>query len=462
MRPALPTMSALFSRSFRDEAREYCRLAWPIAAAQISFVSMSAVDTVLAGRLGAAQLAAVAVGANVFFLMFVFFSGLLMAVSPIVAQARGAQRPLAEIGAFLRGALLFALLAGLGWIALLWWVREPVLRLLALDTATQDFARGYMHTLLLAPLPFCLSFVQRNGADAHGLTRLSLVAGVVALGVNTVLAYGLMYGRLGMPEIGPAGAGYATAAGGAAMVLVYALQYRLTPALHALRLLAPCAWPWRAAARQILRLGLPSAAILSAEASLFQIGALLMSRFGGTAMAAHQIAINVASLSFMVPLSIGLAATVRVGLAAGAGDAAAAALRGRVGIVLSVAFALLAASVMALSPQLIARAYTTDAGVARLAASFLAYAAVFQLFDCVQATANGALRGIKDTRGPMLITVAAYWIVGLPLAVALAYYSPVGPAGIWCGFIGGLSIAAFGLSWRFLSRTRRQERAAMG
>lgn len=455
-------MQHLESSALRREVREYFRLAWPIVVAQLSFVSMGTVDTILAGRLGAPQLAAVAVGANVFFLMFVFFSGLFMAVSPIVAQKIGAGRDAQEIGSFLRGALVLALIMGGLWVVLLDLVREPVLDLLSLTADTRAYADGYLRALLWTPIPTCINFAQRNAADAHGLTRLSLVSGVVGLLVNTCLGYALMYGHFGFPELGPRGAGYAVSTATLAMVFVYVAQYRSTPRLHALHVLKAGPWPWRAAAMQVLRLGLPIAAILTAEASLFQIGALLIAHFGAETMAAHQIAINWASLMFMVPLSIGMAATVRVGHAAGAGNMQAVALRGRAGMLIGVGFALFSASVMLIAPHAIVALYTNVEAVAHIAVGFLAYAAVFQIVDCIQATSGGALRGIKDTRVPMLITVMAYWVVGLPLAIVLIYKTTLGPSGVWCGFIGGLSVAAIGLSTRFLGQTRAAWRESRG
>jgi MATE family multidrug resistance protein len=447
-------MRILPTSSLRAEARANLRLALPLVAAQLLFISMGTVDTLVAGRLGAAPLAAVAVGSNLWFMAFVLFMGLFMAVSPIVAQHLGAGRAPAESGRFLRGALSLAALMGLAWMVLLLGATDPVLDLLQLEPPTRAYAEGYLRAIAPGAIPFALFFALRNAAEGAGQTRATLWAGLVGFIVNAVLAYGLANGAWGLPALGPQGCGVATATAGATMVLAFALLYRWHPQLRALELYRRSDWDPRRVSAEVLRLGAPIALILTAEAWLFLIGALLMAPFGTATMAAHQVAINFASITFMVPLSIGLATTVRVGYAAGAGDAAAERLRGLAGIGLGAVFALVSASIMALLPGLVVAAYTDDPGVAALATGFLYYAAVFQIADCVQATANGALRGLKDTRLPMLITVSAYWLVGLPLAVALTFHTAIGPPGIWLGFIAGLACAAAGLAARFHLKTR--------
>jgi MATE family multidrug resistance protein len=446
--------AAPFIAAVRHEARQNLRLALPLIAAQVSFVAMGTVDTVLAGRLSADALAAVAVGANVWFLPFVFFMGVFTAVSPIVAQRVGAGHAAEHTGLFVRGAILAALALGTVWTVLLEAIADPVLDLLALTREVRALSEGYLRVLAFAGTPFCLCFVLRSAAEAHGLTRIPLAAGLVGLAFNTLAAWTLMYGRAGLPAFGAVGTAIATLAAAWVMVGVYALAFHRSTTLRRLAL-----WRWERPRLdrdmfEIASLGGPIALILTAEAWLFIIGALLMARFGGEVVAAHQIAINFASLSFMVPLSIGLATTVRVAQAAGAGRTDAVALRGRAGMLLGGAFALLSATVMALWPGRIVAVYTATPGVAALAVHFLAFAAVFQLSDCVQATANGALRGLKDTRVPMLITVGAYWLVGLPLSAWLAFETGLGPRGIWVGFIAGLALAATGLSWRFLHHAR--------
>lgn len=447
-------MRILSSSNLRAELRANLALALPLLVAQLLFISMGTVDTIVAGRLGAAPLAAVAIGSNLWFMVFVMFLGVFMAVSPIMAQRLGAQRPPAESGRFLRSALTLAALGGLAWMALLLALIEPVLDLLALEAGTRAGAAGYLRAIAPGALPFALFFALRSAAEGYGQTRATLWAGLAGFVVNTALAYGLANGAWGLPALGATGCGVATAIAGAVMVLVFAAMFRWHPRLRELALYGRDGWHPRVAAGEVLRLGGPTALILTAETWLFQIGALLMARFGTDVVAAHQVAINFASLTFMVPLSIGMATTVRVGFAAGAGDAAAVRLRGLTGIGMGACFALVSASLMALLPGAIVGAYTHAPGVAPLAVGFLYYAAVFQVADCVQATANGALRGIKDARVPMLITVSAYWLVGVPVAVAVAFETAAGPAGIWVGFIAGLAVAAAGLSARFLRRTR--------
>ncbi len=448
-------MPRLSSSVVRAEAGANLRLALPLILAQLSFVSMGTVDTIVAGRMGEPELAAVAVGSNVWFVLLILFMGLFMACTPIVAQRVGAGRDPLVIGGFVRRAAALAAGMGLGWMLLLHLVTGPALDWLALGSATRAFAEDYLFAVSWAAVPFCLGFVLRNTAEGFGLARVALIATLVGAVVNAIFACLLGFGWLGFPELGPAGCGWATAIASVAMLLAYAALYRRVPALRALDVFRPRTTAAPGEVREILVLGAPIAAILAAEAWLFLGGALLMARFGDATVAAHQIAINFASMTFMVPLSIGMAATVRVGHAVGAGLRGEVVLRGQVAMLLSVAVALVSASVMLLFAGTIASIYTSVETVAQMAAGFLVFAALFQVFDGVQASANGALRGIKDTRLPMLVTVSAYWVVGMPLAVGLAFETELGPRGIWCGFIGGLAVAALGLSTRFLLRAPR-------
>ncbi len=439
--------------SLRAEMRANLRLALPLIAAQLTFVSMGTVDAIFAGQLGVSELASVAVGSNIWFLSLVMFMGVAMAVSPIVAQRLGAGQSSERIGRFLRGTLLLAVLLGGIWLCLMLLAAGPVLTLLDLDARTAGFARQYVFAMAWSAPPLCLCFFLRNGAEGHGLARVPLAAGVVGLCTNAGFAWLLMYGHGPFPPMGPEGCGWATVIGSCAMLAVYVGCYAASSRLRALRMFRPGLPRIDRETLEVFKVGLPVAAILAAEVWLFCIGALLMARFGADAVAAHQIAINFASLCFMVPTAIGMATTVRVGHAAGAGDRVGVALRGRAGILLGVAFAAMSATLMALAPGAIVSVYTDATHLAGPAARFLTFAAIFQIFDCVQATSNGALRGLKDTRVPMTLTLFAYWVIGMPLAAGLAFWTDVGPAGIWWGFIAGLAVAAVGLAARFHART---------
>ena len=443
-----------FSPSFRAEARANLALAGPLIAAQIAAVGMGAVDTVYAGRLGPHALAAVAVSVNVHNLFLIFFMGLLMACSPIVAQMVGARRPAGEIAAFLRRSRGFALLAGGLWTLSLNLIAPGVLRSLQLPEETTRLAIGFIRRLSLAGVTTALWFSLRFGAEGLGQVRPIVIAGVTGLAANALFGWLFVFGHAGLPALGVNGLGLATTCATALMAGTLALQYRYAPGLRTIDGAADRAdWPPRAA-RQILRLGLPIALIVTAEGGLFVLTALLMSRFGEVTVAAYQVAINFASLVFMIPLGVGMATTVRVGHAAGAGDLAAARHRGLVGLQLGGLNAASNATLMVLFSGVIVGFYTRDPAIAARASAFLWLAAAFQLFDGVQVTANGALRGIKDTRLPMLITLVSYWGIGLPVAVVLAFSTALGPAGLWWGLTAGLCAAAAGLAWRFASNTR--------
>jgi MATE family multidrug resistance protein len=440
---------------YRQEIPLFLRTALPIIGAQLSFMGMGVVDTIMAGRLGEQPLAAIAVGSNVWSPLFIFFLGLLMAVSPIVAQRTGAGADITETGAVLRRILRLAVAAGAVWMLLLHLGAAPLIGLLGLAPETAQMAVDYVLVETIACIPFCIIFVLRYGAEGSGRTAPVLWVSLAGLGVNALFDWLLMYGHWGFPELGAVGCGWATVIAAFAMLATWGLFYLRGP-LARMRLYARGMAP-PGIGMEALRLGLPIGCILLAEAGLFSVALLLMAHFGDTAVAAHQVAINFAAVSFMVPLGFGFAATVRVGLAAGARDAAAVRLRGRLGMILGVGFSLFPASIMALRPEWITGLYTRDAEVAALAGHFLIFAAAFQIFDCLQATANGALRGIKDTRMPMLITVSAYWLCGMPVAVLGAFYLGGGMDALWWGLIVGLAVASAGLSLRFLRATRNVE-----
>lgn len=444
----------MLSSSFKAEARANLKLALPLIAAQLAGVGMGTIDTIMAGRLGKEALAAVAAGANLNVVFFVFFMGLLMACSPIVAHRAGAGRADARVGAFTREALLLSVGISVIWVAGAHLI-SPVLLHIGLAPETANVAVDFLCAFSWSAFGFSAWFVLRSVAEGTGTTQPILFSGLTGLLGNLLLDWVFMYGKFGVPAMGAVGAGWATSISALMMALVLGAQYRFHAPLRQLQAFKPV-WPRIGRdTREILRLGFPIGLILLAEAGLFVLSAMWMARFGDSIMAAYQIALNFASVLFMIPLSVGLATTVRVGHAMGAGDPAAARYRGIVGMKLGVLNAASNASIMVLLSSLIAALYTDDAEIAAHATSFLWLAAAFQFADGLQVTSNGALRGIKDTRVPMLITVTAYWLVGMPVAHQLAFSTSLGPSGLWWGLTAGLAVAALGLSLRFMNKAAR-------
>lgn len=448
-------ISAQFKTHFRGEAPAMLRLALPLIGAQITFVGFGVLDTLMAGRLGGRELAAIAVGSNVWVQIFIFFMGICVACSPIVAHRAGAGEAPARTGLFVRQALAAAVVMGLLWIFLLRQIAWPAISLLGLTPETADLAYRYVLAESWSGVLFTLCFTLRNCAEGLGLSRVVLFAGLCGLAAKALFNVLLVHGKAGLPAFGTVGFGYATVGAAFVILLAYLAQYALVSQLRAFELWRRAPLRLSGEVLELFKLGLPIGMILFAEVAFFGCTALLMARFGDAVVAAHQVAINFASITFMVPLGIGMAAAVRVGHAAGAGHAAEALARGKVAMSLALCFALFSATLMAFFPELVISFYTRVPDVAKQAETFLRLAAIFQLFDCLQAAANGALRGIKDTNKPMFITIVAYWGVGMPASYVLAFTLNFGPNALWWGFVLALAVAAISLTWRFVLRAGR-------
>ena len=300
----------------------------------------------------------------------------------------------------------------------------------------------------------CLYLVPRFLNESMGHTMPMLWTQLLMLPVNVLGNYLLMFGNFGFPQMGAAGAALSTGIAqtiGCLALYVYTLR---APRYAQYHLRQRMTGPDGAHIATIVRLGIPISIGMAMESGMFTATALLMGRFGVETVAGHQIAINIASITFMIPLGISIALTVRVGQALGAGDPMAARYRGRLGIALCGGFMLFSACLLWLLREWLAGLYTPNPAVIALAAQFLVYAAVFQLVDGLQVGAMGVLRGYKDTKIPMLVTVFGYWVVGMSLSLTLGVFGPMGPAGLWAGLVVGLAVAAAVLNARFWRLTR--------
>ncbi len=409
---------------------------------------MQFADAVMAGRLGASSLAAVAVGGSVWFLGFTVCLGLMMAISPIAARYFGAGQP-EMIGRYTRQALWLAVVLSLTIFTCAQLFIEPVLGFVGIDVGFRDTTINYVRAIVFGAPAICVFLAFRFTTEGIGFTRPIMYTSVFALVCNVFLNWVLMYGKFGVPAYGAVGCGMASAITMWLMTLMMVIYILRKPIYRPLRIfehMAPLRLP---ILKEILNLGTPIAVTIAAEAGLFSVVSILVGTRGAAITAAHQIALNFAATMFMIPLALSAATTVRIGQALGKGSASGARLGGATGIVMCAAFMACSATFLLLFRDLAVGIYTNDPSVTEIAISLLLMAAIFQIADGVQIGSAGALRGYKDTRIPMLINTFAYWALGFPLAylAAITYRAP--PAYIWAGFVLGLSAAAIMLTIRF-------------
>lgn len=452
----------LFSRRARTlaEIRALLALATPIIIAQLAYTSMGFVDTVMAGRVSARDLAGVALGNSLWVPVFLLMNGILLATTAKVAQRFGAGKQ-EQIGPLVRQALWLGLAIGC-LFAFLLWNAEPVLRLMQVDAELRELSMGYLRGVACGFPATALFQVLRCCSDGLGRTRPSMVLGIIGLLLNIPLNYVLIYGKLGMPALGGVGCGWATGAVMWCSLLGMLWWMRWSPAYGSTRLFSHFEWPQWAVIRRLLTVGIPIGVSIFAEASIFSVIALLIGGLGATVVAGHQIALNFSSMIFMIPYSLAMAATVRVGQNIGRNAPRDARFSAGVAMGTALTYACLSASLMLLLREPIAAIYSPDPTVIAMAASLLVYSALFQFSDAIQVTAAGALRGYQDTRVTMLITLFAYWGIGLPVGYALGLSDWLGeasgPSGLWQGLVVGLTCAAVMLGIRLARSARRHIR----
>ena len=440
---------------WRREFRDTLVLAAPLVLGQLSAMGMNVVDVLLAGHFNAQTLAAVAIGTSVWTLAIVAAIGMMLALPPSVAQLAGAGAH-DKIGALFRQALWLALALGL---ALFVGARhaEPLLRAIGIGLPIVEDAQKFLCAISWGAPALTGYFALRGLSEGLALTRPTMYFGFLGLVLLAPIGYVLMYGVFGLAARGAQGSGMATAIVLWLQLVAFAGYIAARRHYRPFGPFARFDWPHWHTIFGLLRLGVPMGVALLMEAGLFVAAALLIGSFGTTIVASHQVAINVASVAFMLPLGVAMATTVRVGRAVGRGDADGVRYAGFVGIGVSLLTQTVSCAAMALAPHAIAALYTDDADVAALAAQLLLLAAIFQFSDGIQVTANGALRGLKDTTVPMVITVLAYWGIGMPLGYWLGVGLGLGARGIWIGLIAGLTGAALLLFVRFARLARNYQ-----
>ena len=439
------------------ELRALVLLAVPLVLTQLSQIAIQTTDVVMMGWLGPRELAAGALAGHTFFALFLLGLGVSSAVAPLAAQALGAKRR-RDVRRYTRQGLYAAMIISVPVVALLLWF-APIARMLGQDPQIVDMARPYMNALLFALPPGLGYVVLRCFCSALNRPGPPLVAMAVCIPLNGLLNYALMFGHFGLPRMGLVGAGVATAVVEWLMflgLLVFVVRDR---GFRRYGILVN--W-WRAdwvRLRQVFAVGLPIGGSILMESMMFSAAIYFMGVISDIAIAAHQIAIQCAAISFMVPLGVGQAAVIRVGLAAGARDRAAVRRAGLVAFIVGCGFMAAMSLVLVSVPELLVSAYLdlsdpATAPVVSLAVTFLGIAALFQIFDGAQVLGQHTLRGIKDTRVPMVIAGFGYWLIGMPACALLAFAVGLGGLGVWLGLALGLAFVSVILFWRFMRETR--------
>lgn len=435
------------------EVRATARLALPLMLGHVSTGLIGFVDNVIAGHHGTATLAAVTIGTSLLWLPMLVPIGTLVALTAAVSHLDGAGRR-GEIGPLFRQALWLAAALGVLMFAFLSAV-PALLPWLGIAPEIVPGATGFLHAVrwggLALPLYFCLRYL----SEGTHWTLPTMLLGFGGLALLAPLGYLFAYGGFGLPALGATGLGWASAITLWVQVLAMAAYLARASRFADLGLFARLEPPRWAPIAELLRTGLPIGITVLMEGGLFIVTALLIGRLGAVDAAAHQIAINVVQLCFMVPMALAEATTVRVGHAEGAGQPGGVRRAVRAGYAIILVTQGLAVLVLLLGHGPIVALYTDDAAVAALASTLLLYAAVFQFPDGIQVMSSGALRGLRDTRVPMLLAMLAYWGVGMPLGAGLGLGLGWGPQGMWIGLIIGLVVAAVLMAMRVRASLRR-------
>jgi MATE family multidrug resistance protein len=436
-------------RDLRQEFRPMFHLALPVVLAEMGWMTMGMVDALMVGRISPEAIGAVGVGTSLFMGVVIFAMGLMLGLDTLVSQAYGAGR-FEECHRWLFHGVVLALGLSVPMIAILFWI-SSALDAWGLTPSVLVLTRPYLETLAWSVVPLLLYSSFRRYLQGMGVVRPVMVALMAANIINAVANWLLIFGKFGFPALGVEGSAWATVFARLfmALFLLATIVYREHDVWNSRHL----EWSWF---RRLLALGLPASGQVTLEVGVFAAATALAGRLPATALAAHQIALNYAALTFMVPLGVASAGAVRVGHAVGRRDPAGASRAGWTAIVLGVGFMMVAAAVFLTVPTLLLRAFTDDPGVLAVGVTLLFVAAVFQLFDGLQGVTTGVLRGLGDTRSPMLWNLAGHWFIGLPLGYWLAFGLGIGVVGLWWGLSIGLMICGIALLLVWIRRIATQ------
>ena len=440
-----------YRERFKKESGLLMKIGIPIVVTQLLQISMSFVDTVMAGRLSAQDLAAVAVGNAILMPVVVLCLGCMMAVTPIVAQNVGG-RNFERIGKNARQVLWLSLILSIPCFFIL---RNLDFLMIHLGVTEEiiPVAAGYLKAISWGIFPAFAYGALRYFNEGLSVTRPAMYIAIIGLLVNIPANYILMFGKLGFPQLGAIGTGYASAIVFTIMCIAMVWFTASYDSFKRFEIFNRFRLPEKKYLLELLRIGVPIGISSAMEVTMFAVVSLLVSTLSTVDIAGHQVAINFASICFMIPFGLSVAISARVGNSVGRGKIEEARFRGYVGVAICILLMFVTATILFVFPEQIARIYTRDTEVIAVAVQLLFLAAIFQISDGLQVAGFGALRGLKDTKIPMFVNLIAYWIIGIPVAYYLGFNIELGAPGLWMGLIAGLTIAGILHNLRFYFKT---------
>lgn len=441
------------STGFYFELKQLLHLMLPILITQFAQAGLGLIDTIMAGHLSANDLAAIAVAVGLWMPVMLLFSAIMIATTPLVAEAKGARTP-EHIPSIVRQSLWVAFILGV--IAMLILQLMPfLLPVFGVPDSLQAKAGLFLHAIGFGMPAVTMYATLRGYSEALGYPRPVTAISLLALVVLVPLNFIFMYGLGPIPHLGSAGCGFATAILQWLMFITLAIYIYRSKSYHATSIFTGWEKINPHLVKRILKLGFPIGLAVFFEVSIFSTGAIVLSPLGDTLVAAHQIAMSVTSQLFMIPMSLAIALTIRVGMYYGEKNWTAMRQVQKLGLITATLFAFGTMLLIWVARPQIVELYTQDPQVFQVALYLLLFAMAYQLMDAWQVGAAGCLRGMQDTKGPMWITLVAYWIIAFPIGVYLARFAGMGPAGVWLGLIIGLTVACVLLLIRLYSNNKK-------
>ncbi len=445
-------MSRYQSNQVKRETHALIKIAIPAILAQLAQMALGVSDTIMAGNYSPNALAAVGTGFSLFVVIFSLFMGMMIAINPMVAQLNGQQQE-KQIGKVFQLGFVMAVIFGIiSFIALN--LSRYLLDLVGIPEAIVSTTSDYLSALSWGTISAYLFLALRSGNEGLFSTKAIMVCSFLAIPFNIVLNYWFIFGGLGVEAMGAVGAGYATSIVWTILFISLAVFTFTHKPFKKYDILKNFSWPTIKLTKEYFHIGIPIALGMVMEIAMFGGMGIFIARYGEQLAGAHQIAMNIAGVAFMVPLGLSVAVTARVGYWLGQERFGQMRLAGYCGIGLSLVFQVVTVTIMLLLRYQIVGFYTNDLAIIEIAAGLIFLAAIFQFSDGLQVNAAGALRGMKDTTIPMLYMAISYWLVGFPLGYYLAEFEGMKAQGFWIGIIAGLTMAAILLLGRFIRRTK--------